>query len=149
MTSKISKDIEEVFALLAKIHMIQNHAAARFVRVLPHNLTMAQFSILNHLQKGRKRTPQELATHFLLSKASIGETLTKLQEKGFVTFEKNEADKRSKLVSISAAGIQARQASIKAIQPMLTGIRDDIGMETVQNAIENLYALREWFRNAD
>ncbi len=145
--SEISKDIEDVFALLAKIHMINNDASSRFVDVLPHNLTMAQFRILNHLHKeDRKRTPQQMANHFLLSKASMGETLDKLHKKDFVSFEKNRTDKRSKLVSITPAGMQARHDSVAAIQPMLIEIRDAIGMATLHDTIENLSAVRDWFR---
>ena len=143
----ISKDIEDIFSLLAKIHMIQNHASARFVKVLPHDLTMAQFSVLYHLHKGRTKTPQALAAHFMLSKASIGETLTTLHKKGFVRFEKNKDDRRSKLVSATPAGVKARHEAITAIKPMLTHIRDDVGMGALHEITEKLYPLREWFRD--
>ncbi|KAF0094616.1 MAG: hypothetical protein E1N59_1620 [Puniceicoccaceae bacterium 5H] len=148
MPDEIPQDPEEIFQLFAKISMIHNHVTTQFVRVLPRDLSMAQFSILHHLYRrpGVEKTPLELANHFLLSKASVGEALDKLAKKGFVALKKNEKDGRSKVVSITSAGLEAHRESVMAIQPFLAEMREAVGLETLQAASEILYPIREWLR---
>ncbi|MDP0500046.1 MAG: MarR family transcriptional regulator [Verrucomicrobiota bacterium JB022] len=137
-----------MFQLFAKISMIHNHVTSKFVNVLPHGLTMAQFSILHHLYKrpGVEKTPLELANHFLLSKPSIGEALDKLAKKGFVTLKKNQNDGRSKVVSVAPAGVEAHHEAVAAIMPFLVAMREAVGAETLLAASDILYPIREWLR---
>jgi DNA-binding MarR family transcriptional regulator len=149
VTKEELKDAEDIFQLFARINMIQNHVTARFVRVLPHALTLAQFSILYHLSKhpSAEKTPLELASHFLLSKPSLGEALDKLRKKKFVQLKKNPNDGRSKLVSVTAQGTEAQREAVTAIQPFLIEMRDAVGMENLRAATDMLYPLREWLRD--
>ena len=141
-------EVEETLRLLSYMNVIQNHVSAQFVRVVPHRLSMAQFSILHYFSSRRDacETIQGLAHMFGLSKASVGESVEKLAKKKFVSVRVNEEDKRSKLVSITEKGLEAYGDALAALRPLLKDMRDGVGEETFQQAGEPLLPLRDWLR---
>jgi DNA-binding MarR family transcriptional regulator len=131
------------FRVMNEIGMIDQIGTTLFERAMPHDLTMPQFIVLNHLTRlGVDRTPVELAEAIQVTKATMTSTLQRLEEKGFVTTSPDPRDGRSKRVAISAGGRKARDQSIKAIAHHLAAMEKAIGSAGMQAALPFLTKLR-------
>ncbi|MFN3835991.1 MAG: MarR family winged helix-turn-helix transcriptional regulator, partial [Glycocaulis sp.] len=76
------------FRLLNEIGIIAQLSANRLERVLPHDLTVAQFSLLHHcVRLGDGWTPARLAAAFQVTRGTMTNTLQKLEAKGFIRLE--------------------------------------------------------------
>ncbi|NHX28345.1 MarR family transcriptional regulator, partial [Escherichia coli] len=108
------------------------------------------FSVLNHLARlGEERTPAQLAQNFHVTRGAMTNTLNKLEWAGHVHIRPDWDDARRKLVSVSPAGIQARNVAIQAIAPLISEVVDDIGADKVRAALPVLRALRQKLDNGD
>lgn len=135
----------EIFALFNEIGIIDQLASTEFARVLPHGLTTAQFSVLNHFVRlGDDKTPAYLAAAFQLTRGTMTSTLGRLQEKGFVQICPDPKDGRSKRVTITEAGRAAREDSIAAIAPELERTRQILTADERATLLPLLRKLRVW-----
>jgi len=133
------------FQLFNEIGIIAQLSASRFQRVLPHGLTVAQFSLLNHcVRLGVGWTPARLATAFQVTKGTMTSTLQKLEAKGFLRIDPDTADGRSKRVFLSAEGRAAREASLKALGPELAGLPEGFPPALAREILPALAHLRNW-----
>src|SRR3990167_6573870 len=97
------------FSLFNEIGIIAQLSAARFQKVMPHALTMAQFSLLNHcVRLGDGWTPARLAAAFQVTRGTMTNTLQKLEAKGFIRLEPDAEDARAKCVFLTPSGRAAR-----------------------------------------
>ena len=79
--------VSAYFQLYNEIGIIDQLASTQFERALPHGLTQAQFSLLNHcVRLGDGETPAQLASAFQVTKGTMTSTLQKLTAKGFVMY---------------------------------------------------------------
>lgn len=109
-----------LFRIFNEIGIIDQLTGTAFERVLPHGLTRAQFTVLNHcVRLGDNQTPGELATAFQITRGTLTGTLARLEAKGFITLVADARDGRSKRVLLTATGRAAREASIAAAWPLL------------------------------
>jgi DNA-binding MarR family transcriptional regulator len=133
------------FQLFNEIGIIAQLSASRFERVLPHELTVAQFGLLNHLVRlGDGKTPARLAAAFQVTRGTMTSTLQKLEAKGFVRFDPDPEDARSKHVFLTNAGKQAREAAIKALAPELAQLPAGFPPEQAAGILPALERLRIW-----
>jgi DNA-binding MarR family transcriptional regulator len=133
------------FQLFNEIGIIAQLSASRFERVLPHELTVAQFGLLNHLVRlGDGKTPARLAAAFQVTRGTMTSTLQKLEAKGFVRFDPDPEDARSKHVFLTNAGKQAREAAIKALAPELAQLPAGFPREQAAGILPALERLRIW-----
>lgn len=130
-------------ALFAEILSVDQLARNRVARALPKGMELSHFSVLNHLaHTGAERTPAQLAKSFHLTRGAMTNTLHKLEWAGWVHIRPDWDDARRKLVSISPAGKQARDAAFAAITPMISGAVREIGAERARMVLPVLRALR-------
>ncbi len=133
------------FRVLNEIGIINQLATTIFERSLPHGLTLAQFTVLNHFVRlGGTRSPGELASAFQVTKATITTTLQRLEVKGFVTSTPDATDGRSKRIGITDAGREAYKQSIEAVEHDLATLEVAIGGETLSGILPPLIALRSF-----
>jgi len=112
---------------------------------LPHRLTVAQFSLLNHLVRlGDDELPARLAAAFQVTKGAMSNTIQKLELKGFVTVRPDPDDGRAKRVMLTEAGKRARTEAIRASAPVLEQITHALTAEEVQAIRPPLRKLRIW-----
>lgn len=139
-------EIRDVFQLFTEVNITQNLVNTLLLKVIPHDLSVAQFSLMNHLLRngGPKKTIQELARVFQVSKASMGGVVQRLEGKGFVRIEKTASDARQKIVVVTDLGEQARDDTIKAVAPLIAKIIDGVGMEQLAAALETIKPVRHW-----
>jgi DNA-binding MarR family transcriptional regulator len=134
-----------LFRLFNEIGIINQLSSAAFERVLPHGLTVAQFTILNHcMRMGDNRTPAQLAEVLQVTRGTLTGTLGRLVEKRFVRLVPDAEDGRSKRVLLTAAGRRARDESIAAAVPLLARVRRALPRATVEALLPALEDLRRW-----
>lgn len=115
----------------------------RLNKVLPNKMEISHFSVLNHLARSSdERTPAQLARAFHLTRGAMTNTLTKLENTGYVHIRPDWEDARRKMVAISPAGLAARNAAVEAITPMIVDLVADLGDARVKAVLPVLRELR-------
>ncbi|MBI1188593.1 MAG: MarR family transcriptional regulator [Alphaproteobacteria bacterium] len=133
------------FRFFNEIGIIDQLAGTAFERVLPHGLTRAQFTVLNHcVRLGDNKTPGQLASAFQVTRATLTSTLARLEAKGFVAIVSDPDDGRSKRVLLTKQGRAAREASIRAASPLLAGAQAALPRSDVMRVLPTLQKLRKW-----
>ena len=130
-------------ALLGEIIAVDQLARGRIGRVLPKGMELSHFSVLNHLAHVHaERTPAELALAFNVTRGAMTNTLGKLEIAGYVHIRPDWDDARRKFVAISRAGMQARDAALSAMGPVMAELTQDIDPEELKMALPVLRELR-------
>ena len=125
--------------ILTNDQLIRN----RLSRVLPKGMEISHFSVLNHLARvGDEKSPAQLAKSFHVTRGAMTNTLGKLEWAGYVHIRPDGDDARRKMVAISPAGRQAREAAIAAITPMISELVGELGDEKVRATLPVLRELR-------
>ena len=130
-------------ALLSEILTADQLIRNRLTKVLPKGMEISHFSVLNHLaHMGEERSPAQLAKSFHVTRGAMTNTLGKLEWAGYVHIRPDWDDARRKMVAISPAGRQARDAALAAIGPILAELVGDLGDEKVRAVLPILRELR-------
>ncbi|MBO6852606.1 MAG: MarR family transcriptional regulator [Marivivens sp.] len=130
-------------SLFSEILAVDQLARTNVARVLPKGMELSHFAVLNHLAHvGGERTPAQLARTFHLTRGAMTNTLGKLEWSGWVHIRPDWDDARRKMVSISPAGISARNAALDAITPLIANAVAQIGPEKVKSVLPVLRDLR-------
>ena len=136
-------------ALFSEIFKADQLARNRLSKVLPKGMELSHFSVLNHLARLRgEKTPAQLAQSFHLTRGAMTNTLAKLEWAGHIHVRPDWDDARRKLVSISPAGLRAREAAIAASSPVISDVVDEIGIDRVRQSLPVLRELREKLTNS-
>lgn len=134
-----------MFVLLNEIGIINQLSTAEFERQAPYDLTVAQFTVLNHcVRLGDNRTPAELASAFQVSRGTLTSTLGRLEAKGFISIVPDAKDGRSKRVLLTKAGRKAREESIGTLAPRLTRMQAALSRREVEAILPKLQSIRKW-----
>lgn len=132
-----------LFTFFNEVGIIAQLSSNAFERVMPHGLTMSQFSVLNNLARlGDGKSPSWLAKAFQVTRGAMTNTLSKLEASGFVEVRRDEADGRGKKVYLTRAGAKARIAALKAQAPLLKELMGDFSEAEFEAAIPFLARLR-------
>lgn len=115
----------------------------RLSKSLPKGMEISHFSVLNHLAHiAEERSPAQLATTFHVTRGAMTNTLSKLEWAGYVHIRPDWDDARRKMVAISPAGRQARDAAIASIGPTIAEVVEQLGTEKVRAVLPILRELR-------
>ena len=126
--------------LLTADQLVRN----RLTKVLPKGMEISHFSVLNHLVRlADERSPAQLAKSFHVTRGAMTNTLSKLEWAGYIHIRPDWDDARRKMVAISPSGIQARDAALAAISPMISDLVTDLGGEKVRAVLPILRDLRQ------
>jgi DNA-binding MarR family transcriptional regulator len=137
-------------ALFSEMLIADQLVRARLSRALPKGMELSHFTVLNYLaQTPVERSPTELARIFHLTGGAMTNTLAKLEWAGHVHVRPDWDDARRKRVSISPAGIAARQAALAAILPIMSKAVEGIGPARTRAAIPVLREIRQKFGDPD
>jgi DNA-binding MarR family transcriptional regulator len=125
--------------LLTADQLVRN----RLSKVLPKGMEISHFSVLNQLARiSDERTPAQLAKSFHVTRGAMTNTLSKLEWAGYIHIRPDWDDARRKLVAISPAGRQARDAALAGIAPMIRDLVGELGEDKVRAALPILRELR-------
>ena len=126
--------------ILALDQLVRN----RLARVLPKGMELSHFSVLNQLSYTKvERTPAQIAKSFRLTRGAITNTLNKLELSGYVHVRPDWEDARRKMVSISPAGIAARNNALIAVTPIINELAQEMGEERLKAIVPILRELRQ------
>ncbi|EIE50101.1 MarR family transcriptional regulator [Salipiger aestuarii] len=115
----------------------------RLTRVLPNKMEISHFSVLNHLARAQyERSPAQLARSFHVTRGAMTNTIAKLEMAGYVHIRPDWDDARRKMVSISTAGRNAREAALLAMAPVIADMVGELGVTKVRAALPVLRELR-------
>jgi len=129
--------------LFSELLTVDQLARMRVAKVLPKGMELSHFTVLNHLAHiGGERSPAQLAASFHLTRGAMTNTLSKLEWAGWVHVRPDWDDARRKMVSISPAGLSARDAGIAAIAPLIADVVDKVGYDKVKSTLPVLRELR-------
>lgn len=130
-------------ALFSEIMMADQLIRGRLARALPKGMELSHYLLLNHLAgQTSERTPAQLARIFHLTKGAMTNTLTKLEAYGYVHIRPDWEDGRRKMVSVSDAGLLAREEAIRAVAPIFEEVMDRLGTDKVKSSLPVLRELR-------
>ena len=133
-----------VIALFSEIVMVETLARTRLTRVLPRGMELSHFMVLNHFARlGGEKTPAQLARVFHVTKGAMTNTVARLDAAGYVHVRPDWEDGRRKWVSISPAGLAARDRAVEAIAPVFDDVVAGLGLERMRAALPMLRRLRE------
>ncbi|TNF20104.1 MAG: MarR family transcriptional regulator [Rhodobacteraceae bacterium] len=130
-------------ALFSELFTADQMMRNRLSRMLPKGMELSHFSVLNHLARFKQeRTPAQLARAFHVTRGAMTNTLGKLEIAGYVHIRPDWDDARSKLVTISPAGVRARDTALEVITPLITELVSELGADKVRAALPILRELR-------
>jgi len=125
--------------LLTVEQLLRNQLA----RALPIGMELSHFSVLNQLAHiGNERTPAQLAKSFHVTRGAMTNTLSKLEMAGYIHIRPDWDDARRKLVALSPAGSQARDAALSALTPMIQEVVEQMGEDKTRLLLPVLRDLR-------
>ena len=135
-----------VSEILATDQLLRN----KLTRILPAGMEISHFSVLTHLAyTNSEKTPAQLAKVFHVTKGAMTNTLNKLEWAGYVHIRPDWDDARRKMVAISPAGRQARDAALSAIEPIIRTLVDEKGADDIRAAIPVLREMRLKLENGE
>ncbi|WP_092076733.1 MarR family winged helix-turn-helix transcriptional regulator [Poseidonocella sedimentorum] len=130
-------------ALFSEIFTADQLLRSRLTRVLPAGMEISHFSVLNQLARASdEKTPAQLARSFHVTRGAMTNTLRRLESAGHVHIRPDWDDARRKRVTISPAGLQARDDALAALSPLISQIIGDLGQERARAILPILRDLR-------
>ena len=116
----------------------------RLAKVLPKGMELSHFSVLNQLSHTKiERTPAQIARSFRVTRGAITNTLNKLELSGYIHVRPDWEDARRKMVSISPAGMVARNNALTAVTPIIEDLARDMGEGRLKAIVPILRELRQ------
>ena len=133
-------------SLFGEILALDQLVRARLAKVLPKGMELSHFSVLNQLSHTKiERTPAQIAKSFRVTRGAITNTLGKLELSGYIHVRPDWDDARRKMVSISPAGIVARNNALAAVTPIISELIREMGEERLKAIVPILRDLRQKF----
>ena len=131
------------FQVMNEIGMINQLAGNMFQSCLPKGLTVAQFSVLNHLLRlDVQQTISELASAMQVSQPTMSSTVRKLEDKNLVELIHDPQDRRIRRVAVTDSGEEWRNGAVVALRPMIAGFRNHIAEDTWSLLLPQLNQIR-------
>ncbi len=135
-------------ALVSELLVNEQLLRARLLRVLPKGMQLSHFAVLNHLAGTKEeRSPAQLARNFHVTRAAMTNTLKRLEWAGYIHTRPDWDDARRKRVSISPAGLNARDIAMTELRPILDALVDDLGEDRLRTTLPLLRELRQRLRS--
>ena len=133
-------------SLFGEILALDQLVRARLAKVLPKGMELSHFSVLNQLSHTKiERTPAQIAKSIPVTRGAITNTLSKLELSGYIHVRPDWDDARRKMVSISPAGIVARNNALAAVTPIINELISEMGEERLKAIVPILRDLRQKF----
>ena len=142
MDSENSLAVSLFGEILALDQLVRN----RLAKVLPKGMELSHFSVLNQLSHTKtERTPAQIAKSFRVTRGAIANTLNKLELSAYIHIRPDCDDARRKKVSISPAGVVARNNALAAVTPIINELIIEMGEERLKAIVPILRDLRQKF----
>ena len=105
------------------------------------DLTEQQWRVLRVVQESNGIDPTEIADQACLLLPSLTRILQKLDEKGLISRERDQVDRRRQVIRITAAGAEIIEANIAASIAIVERTREKLGEERYEALLDLLNEL--------
>lgn len=129
-------------ALFSELLTADQLLRAHLSRLMPAQMELSHFLVLNALARGGERSPAQLARAFHVTRGAMTNTLSRLDMAGHVHIRPDWDDARRKLVSISPAGLAARDAAQAKVLPLIEEVIGALGEDRLRAALPVIRDLR-------
>jgi DNA-binding MarR family transcriptional regulator len=138
-------ELHRSFQALSEIAIIGHLADTALAGVLPDELSIAGFGVLNHFVRlnVEGESPARLARAFQVTKGAMTYTLQQLAKRRYVKIEPDPLDGRAKIVRLTRAGARAREAAIRRIYPGMRALHAPVSPQEFAAALPFLVKLRQ------
>ncbi len=144
-TATRREDLQTGYEFFLEVNIIAQLASSLMQRALPHDLTVAQFSVLNwFVRVDAEATPGRLARAFQVSNGAMTNTLQRLLEKALVTVVTDPRNGRQKLVRMTPLGRRCRDDAVASTFPDIADFLAHFDLAEVQALIPTLRRMREF-----
>lgn len=132
------------FEFFNEIGIIDQLVSTMLTNALPQGMTKAQFTVLNHFVRLNiaEKSPADLASAFQVRRPTMTSTLARMESAGLVSIRDDPRDGRGKLVSLTPAGKDMREACILALAKIIPEIEPIISETEMIALLPKLRALR-------
>lgn len=131
------------FQFFTEVGILNQLSRAGFEAHLPKGITLAHFSVLNHLVRlGGGQTPLQIAKAFQLPKTTMTHTLSVLEKRDLVVMRPNPDDGRSKSVYLTDLGREFRDDAISSSVPYFTSFAERFPPEQLKEVLPVLAEMR-------
>lgn len=140
----MNEDVQSLSTMLVSELMTADQLLrSRISKAMPKGMELSHFSVLNHLaHTAIERSPAQLAQSFHVTKGAMTNTLNRLEWAGYVHIRPDWDDGRRKMVSVSPAGLKARDQAMAAIAPVIETVLSDLGRDRAKQMLPILRDLR-------
>jgi DNA-binding MarR family transcriptional regulator len=130
---------------MSEIAIIGHLADTELAKLLPPELSVASFGVLNHFVRlnVEGESPARLARAFKVPNGAMTYTLQQLEGHGYVSIEADPADARAKIVRITKKGRRARDAGFARENTGREALLDAVGADAFARALPFLIKVRE------
>lgn len=146
MTTPARPDLDDptAFVFFNEIGIIEHLARTAAERVLPDGLSLAGFTVLNHMVRlgHEQRAPARIASAMQVTKGAMTGTLKRLEAGGWITVAPDPKDGRGKMVSLTPAGRAVREAAIASLSPLFADLLREVDLGEIEAVLPTLQAVR-------
>lgn len=138
-----NRDVADLFSFFNEIGIINQLSSSLFQKRLSDGVTVAQFSVLNHLTRVQDgQTPLVLASAFQVPKTTMTHTLASLENRGLIEMKPNADDGRSKCVWLTNTGQNFREEAIVSLAEDMKRLAPQLDTDAMIKAIPMLVKVR-------
>lgn len=132
------------FVFFNEIGIIEHLARTAAERVLPSGLSMAGFTVLNHMIRlgHERRAPARIASAVQVTRGAMTGTLKRLEAEGWIVVHPDPADGRGKAVSVTPQGRAVRNAAVAALTPVFADLFQDVDPAELARVLPTLRKVR-------
>lgn len=132
------------FVFFNEVAIIEHLSRTAAERVLPEGLSLAGFTVLNHMVRlgHERRAPAQIASAVQVTKGAMTGTLKRLEAGGWVRVEPDPDDGRGKTVTVTPAGKAVREAAIANLGPLFGELLGEVDLEMLAAVLPTLQHVR-------
>ena len=135
-------DTSLAVGLMSEILSADQTLKTKLSHHLPKGMELSHFSVLNHLASSNEKSPAQLARAFRVTKGAMTNTLKRLETAGHIHIRPDWDDARRKMVSISPAGLRARDIALNQLDAVFEAVIRDLGTDAIRQTLPVLRAFR-------
>jgi DNA-binding MarR family transcriptional regulator len=132
------------FVFFNEVAIIEHLARTAAERALPEGLSLAGFTVLNHMIRlgHERRAPAQIANAVQVTKGAMTGTLKRLEAEGWIAVVPDPNDGRGKVVTLTPGGRAIREAALEALTPLFVPIQRAVNEADLQRIIPVLQKVR-------
>jgi DNA-binding MarR family transcriptional regulator len=132
------------FVFINEVSIIEHLSRTAAERVLPEGLSLAGFTVLNHMIRlgHERRAPAQIAGAVQVTKGAMTGTLKRLEAEGWISVTADPDDGRGKVVMLTPEGRAIRETALSVLALQLELVLRAVSEDELRQAIPVLQKVR-------